>query len=231
MFFMAALAPSVPVTVHTWELGDTMLRTKKFLRARCIHAVLLCCAALLGSASCSATPIQIFESLTNLEPLTNQYAGLTFTNAMALTAGVSLNDAEFPPHSGVNVIFDAAGAMTILFDSPVTEVGGYFTYAVPITLAAMEGSFVLASTASAFSSNLALSGEPGSSPNEFLFVGFSSGFSQLTITGDAFGGSFVLDDLTFSDQVNAAPVPEPATFLLFLTGLGAIAGGRKLRMR
>jgi hypothetical protein len=38
--------------------------------------------------------------------ITNQFPGLTFSNTTVITAGMSLNEFEFPPHSGVNAVFD-----------------------------------------------------------------------------------------------------------------------------
>jgi hypothetical protein len=62
-----------------------------------------------------------FESLSDSEIVTTQYAGVgvTFSNATALTAGISLNEFDFPPNSGVNVVYDEGGPMTISFDIPV----------------------------------------------------------------------------------------------------------------
>jgi hypothetical protein len=60
---------------------------------------------------------------------------------------------------------------------------------------------------------LALSGDPGSSPNEFLSVSFASSISSVTITGDPAGGSFVMDDATLA-TADTESVPEPTTFSL-----------------
>src|SRR5947207_2203983 len=75
-----------------------------------------------------------FEGFPDSTILTTQYPGLTFSNAMILTAGISLNEFELPPHSGVNVVSDNAGPMTLDFASPITSFSGYFTYLVPLTL-------------------------------------------------------------------------------------------------
>lgn len=173
---------------------------------------LLSILALLGltaPAILVAGPITIdFEGLPDGTMLTNQYPGVTFSNAIILTAGISLNEFEFPPRSGTNVASDNGGPMSIIFPSPIQSFSGYFTYAEPLTLDAFGmGNALLTSVTSAFSSNEALSGVPGSSPNEFLQLTSASGISRVTITGDRVGGSFVVDD------VRAAPaaVPEPST--------------------
>jgi hypothetical protein len=163
-----------------------------------LDAAAFLCAAALASANASAVSID-FETLADGAAVTNQFAGagLTFSNAISLKAGFSLNELEFPPHSGSVVVSDDGGPMTLLFSSPVTQVSAFFTYAAPLTLTAWDAfDAFLGSTLSAFSTNAALSGDPGSAPNEFLELArLASGISKLTVTGDAGGGSFVLDDL------------------------------------
>jgi hypothetical protein len=169
--------------------------------------------------------ILTFEGFSDSTSLTTQYPGLTFTSATVITAGITLNEFEFPPHSGVNVVFDDGGPMSILFDSPVLSFSGFFTYSVPLTLAALDAtSTEVASAVSAFSSNDALFGDLGSSPNEFLQLSFAAGISSITISGDPLGGSFVLDDAAYTSAV-----PEPASFVLMLTALGGVvlAASRK----
>jgi hypothetical protein len=50
-----------------------------------------------------------FEGPPDATILSNQYAGFSFSNAQILTASASLNEFEFPPHSGVNVALLGAG--------------------------------------------------------------------------------------------------------------------------
>jgi len=131
-----------------------------------------------------------------------------------ITAGISLNEFEFPPHSGTNVAFDDGGVISINFANSVTSFSGYFTYAEPLTILAFNSFSIQVSTIhSAFSNNEALSGDPGSSPNEFLQLSLASGISSITITGDPAGGSFVVDDLSFASSF----VPEPSSILLRLS--------------
>jgi uncharacterized repeat protein (TIGR01451 family) len=167
------------------------------------------------------SPITIdFEGLTDSTILANQYAtqyGVTFANTVivksqVLTSKTSLNEFEFPPHSGTNVATDNGGPMTIKFASPVSAVGGYFTYGEGgvqsftrlIIQAFDSNNNSIGSVSSAFSNNEALSGDPGSSPNTFLQVSGAAGISYVVITGDPNGGSFALDDLTITPF---APVP------------------------
>jgi hypothetical protein len=161
---------------------------------------------------CGETIID-FEGLPDSTFLSNQYPGLTFFNAQIATAGISLNELEFPPHSGVNVVVDVSGPISILFATPVSSVGGYFTYASLVTLTGYDtSSNLISSAASAFNTNEALSGEAGSSPNEFMQVSSGAGIARLTITGEPTGSSFAMDDLVY--QAEAVVIPEPSTLKL-----------------
>lgn len=180
--------------------------------------VLIYAVSLIGTAQ--ALTID-FETLTDSESVTTQYAGVTFSNATVLTAGISLNELEFPPHSGTNVVFDDGGPMSLAFSSPMSDFDAYFTYAEPLTLSFYNSSNALEGTdTSAFSSNTALSGDPGSSPNELLGFASAQGFSKVVIAGDPAGGSFVMDDVTATP---VPAVPEPGTLVLLGTGLIGMA--------
>jgi hypothetical protein len=159
-----------------------------------------------------------FEELSDGTILTSQYPGLTFTNATVLTAGISLNEFDFPPYSGANVIFDDGGPISVVFDAPVLGVSGFATYLVSVTLTAFDANGnVLASLTSAYGNNSALSGDTGSSPNELMQLSASVGIKRVTITGDQLGGSFVVDDFTTSN------VPEPGSLALVLAGMVALS--------
>jgi len=165
-----------------------------------------------------------FEGLADSTPVTTQFSNVVFSNATAISAGISLNEFEFPPRSGTNVVFDDGGPMSILFTSLVFDFTGYFTYLMPITLEAFDvNSNFVASLTSQFSSNLGLSGDPGSLPNELFQLSYAPGIAQVTITGDPFGGSFTLDDVTV-----VTAIPEPSSGILFLTGAASfLLAGRK----
>jgi hypothetical protein len=160
-----------------------------------------------------------FEGLPDGTFLSSQYTGLTFSNAEVVTAGISLDELEFPPHSGVNVAIDFSGPISIVFASPVFSVGGYFTYRSQLSLNAYDASSSpVGSISSAFNMNEAISGDAGSSPNEFLQLSPGAGIARLTITGDPAGSSFALDDLVYS--TSAVTIPEPSTLAVaILTSL------------
>jgi hypothetical protein len=189
------------------------------------------CMFVSVSTALSASTITLdFESFPDSTILTNQYPDLTFSNAIILTAGLSLNEFEFPPHSGVNVVSDNGGPITISFAIPINSFSSYFSYVEPLTIAAFNSASAgVASATSRFSSNDALFGDPGSSPNELIQVSFPAGISSVTITGDPGGGSFVLDDVTITTGVNST-APEPASLLLLLSGVGFLLLYSRMRI-
>ena len=169
---------------------------------------LLLCTALCLSANVITLD---FEGFPDGTVLSTQYPNVTFSNAIILSSGISLNEFEFPPHFGTNIVSDDGGSMFISFATPILSFSGYFTYAQPLILQAFDtSSNQIANAASVFSNNMALSGDPGSSPNEFIQLSFAGGISGLRITGDAAGGSFVLDDMTYSTGA-VSSVPEPSS--------------------
>ncbi len=155
-----------------------------------------------------------FDSLSDLDIVTTHFPGLTFSNTLVLASGAvggSLNEFEFPPRSLYNVASDNGGPITINFVHPVLSFGVYATYLAQLTLTGFSGPNQVAQTASLFNSNLALSGEVGSLPNELLYITFSGGITGVTIAGDPLGGSFTVDDVTY-----VSGVPEPASIVLLL---------------
>ena len=185
---------------------------------RLYFAVLLLFTVAGPTSLRAGTVVLNFEGFSDGTSLTTQYPGVTFSNATVISAGITLNEFELPPHSGTNVVFDDGGPMTISFANPILSFGGYFTYYKPLALAAFNASQTQVDSAlSAFSINVGCDpgpfclGDPGSSPNEFLKVTFPSGISRVTITGDPVGTSFALDDMTYTSTV-----PEPSAVPSFL---------------
>lgn len=188
----------------------------------CMFRWFLPLSLILFSTSIARADVITFEDLDDSTPVITRYPNLVFSNATAITSGVTLNEFEFPPHSGINVVFDDGGPMSITFTTPVSNVGAYFTYNTRITIVAYDGANnPIATITSVFDNNEALSGDLGSHPNEFLVFSMLGGISRITITGSLTGSSFVMDDLTFT------AIPEPGTIFLLLTGSGMLVGLRK----
>jgi hypothetical protein len=175
-----------------------------------------------------------FETLGDMDVVTTQFADLIFDNTLSLVSGAAggtLNELDFPPRSGVTVVMDVGGAITVTFDTPVTVAGGFFTYVAPLTITAFDATLApVASAASAFESNTVVGGEPGSAPNELIQVTFTGGISSLTLQGDPNGFSFTLDDLTFIPRISVAAAEPPMAALVILAAatLIAVAGWRRL---
>lgn len=171
--------------------------------------------------------------------LTDQIPGLSFTNAFVLTSGAVgglLNEFEFPPQSGVNVVSDDLGPLEISFTSLVYNLSGYFWYNTALTLTAFDAAGeIIGSVSSALTSHFG-SDDPLALAE---LLGFSSavGISSIIIAGDPGGFSFTLDDFTYdTDPASGGPppshsVPEPATLTMFLLGgAGLFASRRRAKL-
>src|SRR3990172_7139800 len=98
-----------------------------------IAAVLTACFLGVPQAFAVQSFFLDFEGLTDLEDVTTQFAAqyATFAGATALTSGAvggSLNEIDFPPQSGVNVLHDLAGPITIDFGLTAYDWSAYLTY-------------------------------------------------------------------------------------------------------
>jgi len=162
-----------------------------------------------------------FENFTDGDQITGQIPGLSFSNALVISAGLSLNEIDFPPHSGTNVLVNTDSTLSIDFTDSITSFSGFFTYATNVTIAGFDvlGNQV-ASITSAFSDNII---GTGGTPNELLSLGFANGFSRVTMT-TAGAFFFVVDDISFTPggATAAPPVPEPSSFVLLATGVSLL---------
>jgi hypothetical protein len=161
-----------------------------------------------------------FETLTDQDTVNTQFSGVTFGgDPQVLTAQKSVNEYDFPPTSGVNVIFDANGPITVTFAGSVTDVSAYLTYLEASTLQIFDSSNTLVGTYNSLSSS-----NLGS--NELFSLSYAGGISRAVFMGDPAGGSFTLDDLSFSAGP-VSSVPEPTSLLLLATG--AVVLTKKVR--
>lgn len=173
-----------------------------------------------------------FEGYPDSTILSNQYqaSGVLFANAAIITAQYSLDEQDFPPHSGVNVAIDVGGPMVLGFTTPIVELSGYFTYTEQLTLTAfddMQDPIPALTTMSDFTSNYVSAFDPAedNTPNEFIEIGDgTTPISFIRIAGDPNGYSFVVDDITTTPTA-----PEPGTFPLGagLIGLSLALRGRR----
>ncbi|MBL8238952.1 MAG: PEP-CTERM sorting domain-containing protein [Bryobacterales bacterium] len=179
-------------------------------------AVLFACPAISLPAAVMSLD---FESFADNTAISTEFAGITFSNAVVVTAGLSLNELIFPPRSGFNVALDSLGPIEISFSAPALSLAGYFTYTTGMTLTAFDVlNQVVGVTNSAFSNNTANSLNPS---NELLQLSFAGGISRVTLAGGTNGGSFAVDDLAITTPDSTA-VPEPGTILLVAAGLALL---------
>ena len=189
-----------------------------------IHKRVLWLMLFVASVSMQAAVLD-FESFNDGDVLTNQIAGVVFTNTVVLSSGASLPDAA-PPRSGTNVGVDL-GPIEISFAAPISSFSGYFTYLSALTITAYDTEDAVIDVAtSAFNANF-IGGDPGSSPNEFLIVS-GSGIARVTLLAGADGSSLTMDDL---EVLTGTAIPEPSTAGLAALGLGGAMLARRWRSR
>lgn len=144
-----------------------------------------------------------FEHLRRDESLTSQFAstGISFEGAGLATQGAGLNFLEYPPRSGVNVIFDdwrysSPGLVVVSFDPEllpnVQRVGAYITGEQQIIMTAYDSSGTTLATASTSGPNFA----PNGTPNELLEVSTIGAIAKVTFFNEsARGNTYAVDDL------------------------------------
>lgn len=186
---------------------------------------LLLCLALLSPPAPAADAVD-FEQFDDDTPLSNQIAGLQFQNAVVLKAQFSLNEIDFPPHSGTNAAVNEGGNLGIALLAPAQALAGFVTYAQPLTILAKLRDGTVLTWTSPHSSNLGGGdGAPGAAPNEqFTFS------STIGIVALSFEELVAADDrLALDDLSIATAVPEPAGAWPFVLGLAGLAWRRRLR--
>ena len=207
------------VAVHRSLLRDTNNLEKK-MRIRMVYLVailLLNCATAISSPIPADTTLD-FEGIAD-GTILNSLGTVTFTGAAIATAGETLNEYEVPPRSGNNAVLNLDPAMTLIFTDGVYFLSGYITYGSKVDIWIQNASGTLAHTRSLFDTNLAISGETGSTPNEFFSFRSTELITGLTLSAD-FANAFALDDVSFSSIPLGTPseVPLPGSLQLLLVG-------------
>lgn len=134
------------------------------------------------------------------------HLGLEFFGAVILSQGVSLNYLEYPPHSGLNVIYDDPdysdhGRITIFLNPAITgnvlKVGGHVT-----------GNRNVSMTAYDYDDNILGSVETGGAnyssigvPNKLLEISTTTHISKVEFfNGGESGNTYTVDDFFFSSE-------------------------------
>lgn len=209
-----------------------LFRTSTSIK-RILTVSLIAAGLYLTSAAQSFAVTLNFESLNDLDEVTNQFApqGVIFENALALVRGAlggSLNEVDFPPQSGDVVVTPTIDSpMNLLFTSPLSALSGYFTYNSALSLSAYapDDTFLFG-TGSLFGDNTGTSGELGSSPNELIQISGIGPIGKLSIFSD--GNQWTLDDFSSTPFSDTTVVPEPSTLVqLGLAALGLFGYNRR----
>lgn len=196
--------PPRPFRLRTYDNRENTLNVNQCFAL----ALFACCAAPHSMAY--AAPID-FDNFNDSSTLSNELPGIAFSGGIVLTAGVGLNEFDYPPHSGSNVLLAYNGKLEIAFATPVEQFSGYFTHPETVTFSGFNPS-----QAMLFSFTL-----PGSNVGASAMTAYAfQGLAFLTIES-ATGTAFAMDDF---DITPGAALPLPGTFsLAAMTGLLALA--------
>ena len=183
------------------------------------YVPLVLAVVLAVSALSFADQVITFEGYPDLTVFTNQFPGVNFNGATVLQLGGTLNPA-FPPHSGINVVYNPIGGMSIQFASTVGYFSGYFTYNLPLEIQAFDSLSNLLGTYNSVCTANYIGAGTACGPNEYGIV-TAAGIDHVLVTGGG-GNNFTLDDAQFTGSINT--VPEPGTLLIFGSGILGVVG-------
>ncbi len=163
------------------------------------------CMSFLIAKDAASTLIDL-ESLNDSTVISTQYPGLFFSNGIVASSGLLLNEYQFPPSSGSNAVLDTGGPIIINFYQPVSSVSGRFTYNQQLSLIGYDSSNTQVVTVQSKYSKNTL-GVTGSIPNELITLNYPNGLSYVKVLGNQNGGSFAMDDLSYTTVE-----PQPCNF-------------------
>ena len=189
-------------------------------RRGCIRFAAFALLALAVARPAVALPVVTidFESLANLEAVTNQFAAdqIVFSNVIVLESFSTLNEIDFPPSSGVHAITGiAAGPAVIdflqsasLFNVQLTTADTALVQAFGVGDVLLDSQLVVANLGA---------------PTQAGFLRGSQDIDYVAIASQSTGNAFflTLDDVSFQ-------IPEPSGLLLMVAGLVPISAARCL---
>jgi len=186
-----------------------------------LYVLLMLSLIMFGATQANAVTID-FENMPDLTPVNNFYSsfGVNFQNAVSLTAGLSLNEFDYPPSSGLVAIGDDNAPITIYFDNLASNIFANFTYSSLLTFSAFDANSHLVGT---FTNNQL----SNLGTTQLISLTFSD-IKSLEIAGSV-NNSFIMDNFNFTES-RVSQVPEPSTFFLLGAGLFGIIGYRKYRI-
>ena len=166
---------------------------------------------MLGSGG-SDTVVLDFEGIPDLTQVAAAYAGVgvTFSSALVLRQGGSLNHQNFPPRSGVGVVDNEPTAtITVDFADPTPMAGGYVTGWINtnVTLRCFDSAGVELGSDVLPEPNCVIDCFGSTPPNFFLSVE-APGIKQCTVS-DTCPNAVTLDDFTFVYEADPAVVCTP----------------------
>jgi hypothetical protein len=164
-----------------------------------------------------------FESLALDEVVESQFAAdqVVFDNAIIVVAGISLNEFDFPPASGSNVITGLdPGALGVSFLQPAQHVRVQLTTAELVAVRYYDAS-------SALLGEILVAANLGG--NTLVdFAASSPLISEIAIASVLGGNAFSLtaDDLEVSFE---GAIPEPSGFVAMACGFAVLAAALRRR--
>jgi len=187
---------------------------------KCATASMVGGMMMLGISAAHATVVN-FDDLTGSGTVADGYGGINWDSNWTYYDGAQ---DPYTPSSDFTRIYtnydlhaaQAEESVAFYFGTGSIFDGAYFSGA---GVGTVSFSLYLNSALVATSSLLVTTATP-----TFLFSGYAGLVDEVRVNG--FNGYYVMDDVTYNET---SPVPLPAGVWLLLTGIGGIAGIRKLR--